>query len=81
MSCTAKTTICLISSFILYAEAFLRKPRVQDFERLQDDVSSLKGFYNNRVTHILLVFFLSSIGGMIGNFVAIPWITALLSGA
>jgi hypothetical protein len=29
---------------------------------------------------ILLVFLLSSIGGMIGNFIAIPWITALLRG-
>ncbi len=70
-----------IGMFTGIAEAFLRKPRVQDFELLQYDVSSLKGFYRNRVTHILLVFFLSSIGGMIGNFVAIPWITALLSGA
>jgi pheromone shutdown-related protein TraB len=69
-----------IGMFTGIAEAFLRKPRVQDFERLQDDLSSLKGFYRNRVTRILLVFFLSSIGGMIGNFIAIPWITALVSG-
>jgi pheromone shutdown-related protein TraB len=69
-----------IGLFTGVAEAFLKKPRVQDFERLQDDVTSLRGFYRNRVTHILLVFFLSSIGGMIGNFIAIPWITALLSG-
>ncbi len=70
-----------IGMFTGVAEAFLRKPRVQDFEHLQDDVSSLKGFYRNRVTRIILVFFLSSIGGMIGNFLAIPWITTLLSGA
>jgi pheromone shutdown-related protein TraB len=69
-----------IGMFTGVAEAFLRKPRVQDFERLQDDVSSIRGFYRNRVTRILLVFFLSSLGGMIGNFIAIPWITALLSG-
>jgi pheromone shutdown-related protein TraB len=69
-----------IGMFTGVAEAFLRKPRVQDFERLQDDVTSIRGFYRNRVTRILLVFFLSSIGGMIGNFIAIPWITALLSG-
>jgi pheromone shutdown-related protein TraB len=69
-----------IGMFTGVAEAFLRKPRVQDFERLQDDITSVKGFYKNRVTHILLVFLLSSLGGMIGNFIAIPWITALLSG-
>jgi pheromone shutdown-related protein TraB len=69
-----------IGLFTGVVEAFLRKPRVSDFERLQHDVGSLKGFYTNRVTRILLVFFLSSIGGMIGNFIAIPWIGSLLGG-
>jgi pheromone shutdown-related protein TraB len=69
-----------IGLFTGIAEAFLRKPRVRDFENLQTDVASVRGFYTNRVTHILLVFLLSSIGGMIGNFIAIPWITALLRG-
>lgn len=67
-----------IGLFAGVAEAYLRKPRVQDFERLTEDVTSVKGFYGNRVTHILLVFFLSSIGGMIGNFIALP---LLASGA
>ena len=67
-----------IGLFAGVVEAYLRKPTVQDFERLSDDVTSLKGFYRNRVTHILLVFFLSSIGGMIGNFIALP---LLASGA
>ena len=69
-----------IGLFTGVVEAFLRKPRVSDFERLQQDITSLKGFYTNRVTRILLVFFLSSIGGMIGNFIAIPWIGSLLGG-
>jgi len=67
-----------IGLFAGVVEAYLRKPTVQDFERLSDDVTSFKGFYRNRVTHILLVFFLSSIGGMIGNFIALP---LLASGA
>ncbi len=53
-------------------EAFLRKPRVEDFERLNDDVVSVRGFYRNRLTRILLVFFLSSVGSAIGTFVALP---------
>lgn len=53
-------------------EAFLRKPRVVDFERLNDDITTLRGFYRNRLTHILLVFLLSSIGSSIGTFVALP---------
>ncbi len=70
-----------IGLFTGIVEAFLRKPRVSDFERLQQDITSLKGFYTNRVTRILLVFFLSSIGGTVGNFIAIPWIGSLLGGA
>jgi pheromone shutdown-related protein TraB len=69
-----------IGLFTGVVEAFLRKPRVEDFESLSGDVASIRGFYRNRVTHILLVFFLSSLGGSIGNFIAIPWITALLGG-
>lgn len=53
-------------------QAALGKPRVADFENLQHDILSLKGFYRNRVTRVLLVFLLSSIGSMLGTFVAIP---------
>lgn len=60
-------------------EAVLRKPRVRDFESLHDDIVSVKGFYRNRFTHILVVFFLSSIGSAIGTFIGIPWLTSLLS--
>ncbi len=59
-------------------EAWLRKPRVSDFQSLSSDVATLRGFYTNKVTHILLVFFLSSMGGAIGNFIALP---ILASGA
>jgi pheromone shutdown-related protein TraB len=60
-------------------EAVLRKPRVEDFESLHDDIASIRGFYRNRFTHILVVFFLSSVGSIIGTFIAIPWLTALLA--
>lgn len=53
-------------------EAWLRKPRVSDFQNLSADAGTLRGFYRNKVTHILLVFFLSSLGGAIGNFIALP---------
>ena len=60
-------------------EAVLRKPRVRDFETLHDDIVSVKGFYRNRFTHILVVFFLSSIGSAIGTVIGIPWLTSLLA--
>jgi pheromone shutdown-related protein TraB len=60
-------------------EAIMRKPRVSDAETLIDDVSSLKGVYRNRITHALLVFFLASLGGAIGNFISIPALAKLLA--
>ncbi|MDA3850552.1 MAG: TraB/GumN family protein [Spirochaetaceae bacterium] len=61
-------------------EYFSRKPRVNDLENIQSDSSSLKGWYKNRVTRILLVFFLSSLGSSIGTFWAIPKMASMLSG-
>lgn len=55
-------------------EAVLRKPRVIDFENLQDDILSIRGFYRNRFTRILLVFFFTSLGSAIGTFVALPFL-------
>ncbi|MEN6297601.1 MAG: TraB/GumN family protein [Rectinema sp.] len=64
--------VLAIGLFAAVIEAHFRKPTVRDAETLADDVTSIKGFYKNRITHILLVFFCSSIGGMIGNFIALP---------
>ena len=70
-----------IGLFTGIAEALLRKPRVKDFERLSEDVASFKGFYTNRITHILIVFFLSTLGAAIGNIIAISWLAVLVGGA
>ncbi len=51
-------------------QAIVCKPKVSDMETLQNDASSLKGFYRNRILRTLLVFLLSSIGSSIGTFVA-----------
>jgi pheromone shutdown protein TraB len=59
-------------------EATLRKPKVTDAETISEDVSSLKGIYRNRITRALLVFFLSSLGGAVGNFISIPSLAGLL---
>jgi pheromone shutdown-related protein TraB len=61
-------------------EATLRRPRVTDTETLSGDIGSIKGLYRNRITRALLVFFLSSLGGMIGNFISIPALASLLTG-
>ena len=55
-------------------EAVLRKPRVVDFERLTEDIATVRGFFRNRLTHVLLVFFFSTIGSAVGTFVALPFL-------
>jgi len=60
-------------------EYFFRKPRVSDMEALQDDVTTFRGWYRNRISRILLVFF-SSLGSSIGTFYALPRISFLLGG-
>lgn len=50
-------------------EAIIRKPKVADFERLAEDVFTLKGFWQNQVTRILLVVALTNIGSSLGAFI------------
>jgi pheromone shutdown-related protein TraB len=51
-------------------EIYLRKPEVGDFSRLRKDTAHLKGWWKNRVSRILLVFLLSTLGSAIGTYVA-----------
>ena len=51
-------------------EAYLRKPKVSDFNQLRHDTTTLKGWWNNQVTRILLIFIFSSLGAAIGTYVA-----------
>src|SRR5699024_5833861 len=41
--------------FAGFVQAFVKKPVVRDFENLSDDVTSVKGFWVNKVTRVLLV--------------------------
>lgn len=52
------------------AELWLRKPRVGDFSTLKHDVTSVRGWWRNRVSRTLLVFLFSTIGSAIGTYVA-----------
>lgn len=52
------------------AQAYFQRPHVKDFERLSEDVLSVKGFWRNKVTRILLVVTLCNIGASFGTFIA-----------
>ena len=52
-------------------EAFVRKPRVLDFESLSNDVTSARGLWKNRVSRIFLVLILANLGSVIGTAVGL----------
>jgi pheromone shutdown-related protein TraB len=59
-------------------EAWRRKPNVVDCERLPEDVQSLRGFWRNPVTRILIAVVASGIGTAVGFWVGFGWVASLL---
>lgn len=51
-------------------ESWIRRPRIGDFEKLRDDVTSVRGWWRNRVARTLLVFVFSNIGSSVATYVA-----------
>ncbi|MFZ7102830.1 MAG: TraB/GumN family protein [Peptococcaceae bacterium] len=50
-------------------EAFMKRPSVADFENLSEDIYSVKGFWKNKVTHILLVVVFANLGSTLGTII------------
>ncbi|MGY6211678.1 TraB/GumN family protein [Cytobacillus firmus] len=50
-------------------QAYVRRPNVRDFETLTEDVFSVKGFWRNKVSRILLIVVLSNLGSSLGTFI------------
>jgi pheromone shutdown-related protein TraB len=51
-------------------ELFLRRPQVQDFSNLRHDTAHWQGWWKNRVSRVLLVFFFSTLGSAAGTYIA-----------
>jgi pheromone shutdown-related protein TraB len=49
------------------AQAYVRRPSVKDFETLSEEVFSVKGFWKNKVSRILLIVVLSNLGSTLGT--------------
>ncbi len=58
-------------------EAWVRKPRVKDFDNLFK-LDRMRDYWGNGVTRILLVMVFANIGSSIGTFVALPYLAMLL---
>lgn len=53
--------------FAGFVQAYIRRPNVRDFETLSEDVYTAKGFWNNKVTRILLIIAFANLGSAIGT--------------
>lgn len=51
-------------------EAFVRKPKVSDFEDIAKDTSSFRGFWKNKVTKILMIVIFANLFSSIATFVS-----------
>lgn len=51
-------------------EAWLRKPRVADFDSLRDDVAHWTGWWKNRIARTLLNFMFVTLGTIVGEYAA-----------
>lgn len=57
-------------------QAWIVKPTVADFKELPNATSTVKGFWTNHVTKILLVVVLANLGSVLGTYIAGVWIAA-----
>ncbi len=59
-------------------QACIAAPTVGDLERMGDDLATLRGWWGNRMTRVLLVFFFTSLGSTAGTIVAFHWLKDLI---
>ena len=58
------------AAFSAGVEAWIRKPRVGDFDTLRDDVAHWSGWWKNRIARTLLNFMFVTLGTLVGEYVA-----------
>jgi pheromone shutdown-related protein TraB len=66
---SALNPLIAVGWFAGLVQAYVKCPSVRDVEMLTEDIFSLKGFWYNKVTRILLIVTLANIGGSIGSLV------------
>ncbi|WP_404456313.1 TraB/GumN family protein [Oceanobacillus kapialis] len=55
--------------FAGFVQAYFKRPNVGDFETLTEDVFTVKGFWQNKVTRVLLVVLLANLGSSLGTLI------------
>lgn len=74
---TSLVPVMGVGLFTALSEAYFRKPKVRDFLNLPNDLTSFKGFFSNRISHIMIVFFATSLGSFLGTLWGIAILTKL----
>jgi pheromone shutdown-related protein TraB len=59
-------------------EAWLRKPTVEDCEKLGKEVTTWAGMRKNPFSHVLIVAIAANLGSMIGAYVGFGWVLSYL---
>lgn len=59
-------------------QACVAAPTVRDLETVSDDLATMRGWWNNRLTRVLLVFLFSNLGSTAGTFIAFHWLKDLI---
>uniref|UniRef100_UPI0019D206F6 hypothetical protein n=1 Tax=Pseudomonas viridiflava TaxID=33069 RepID=UPI0019D206F6 len=57
-------------AFAALVEVHMRKPAYGDFLTLRDDAQTLRGWYSNRVSRVVLTFLLTNLGSGAGVWLA-----------
>lgn len=60
-------------------QSLVAAPTVRDMEQVGEDLVRIKGWWQNRLARVLLVFLFSSLGSSLGTFVALGWLQHILS--
>jgi len=60
-------------------EVFMGKPKVKDFEALPEDIMSVRGFWRNKITRVLLVVVFTNIGASVGTFLGISMLVKVFA--
>lgn len=63
---------------VALVQTLVKAPKVGDFMTIGDDISELKGWWQNRLGRVMLAFLFSTIGSSIGTFVAFGWLKDLV---
>jgi pheromone shutdown-related protein TraB len=59
-------------------QALVASPTVNDLENVNQDMTTLSGWWRNRTTRVLLVFLFSSLGSIAGTLLAFRWLAQLI---